>query len=55
MNEKNKKREMDGLVEAMRELKIKDGMILTYDQEDSLKYERYEIRVMPVWRFLLST
>lgn len=53
LNDKNKKREMDGLVEAMRELKIKDGMILTYDQEDSLKYERYEIRVVPMWRFLL--
>lgn len=54
LNEKNKKREMDGLVEAMSELKIKEGMILTYDQEDSLKYKGYKIRVAPLWKFLLS-
>jgi predicted AAA+ superfamily ATPase len=53
LNEKNKKRGMDGLVEAMSELKIKEGMILTYDQEDSLKYKGYEIRVAPLWKFLL--
>jgi hypothetical protein len=53
LDRNNKEREARGLVEAMRELKIKEGMILTYDQEDSLKYKGYEIRVMPVWKFLL--
>ncbi|NIA04234.1 MAG: AAA family ATPase, partial [Nitrospiraceae bacterium] len=50
LNEENKKRELKGLKEAMDKLNIKKGLILTYDQEETIE----GIRVMPVWKWLLE-
>ncbi len=52
LNEDNKKRELGGLLEAMRELKLKNGLILTFNQEDKLKMDNKEILVKPVWKWL---
>ena len=48
-NDKNKEREIGGLLEAMDKFKLKEGLILTYDQEDELK-----IKILPVWKWLLE-
>lgn len=54
LNEKNRKREIEGLVDAMHSLNLKDGMILTYDQEEKIDVKNKKIDVKPVWKFLLE-
>ncbi len=55
LNEDNKKREIDGIVEAMVKFKLKEGLILTYDQEDELKIEGRKVKVIPVWKWLINS
>jgi predicted AAA+ superfamily ATPase len=54
ITEDNKKREIKGLIEAMKHFKIKKGLILTYNQEQEIKEEKYKIQVIPVWKWILS-
>jgi predicted AAA+ superfamily ATPase len=51
---KTGERELNGLAEARRELKIGRGAILTYDQESAGSVEGKTIRVVPVWKWLLG-
>jgi len=53
LNEDNKKREINGLLEAMRYFKIKNGIIFTYNQQQEIKEGKYKIKVIPVWHWLL--
>ena len=48
-----KKREIDGLMEAMRTYDLKEGIILTEGEEDTIKIEDFVISVMPIWKWLL--
>lgn len=52
LNEDNKRREINGLVEAMEKFKLKDGVILTYNQEDEIRIDNNKIMVKPVWKWL---
>ncbi len=52
--DKNKGRELNGLVEAMKQLKLKEGMLITENEEDEIKIEKKSIRVVPLWKFLLE-
>jgi len=54
LDEHNYKREISGLIEALKMYQIKNGLILTYDQEDKFKEEDYEISLVPVWKWLLQ-
>ena len=54
-NPSNKQREVGGLVEAMDALKLKSGLILTYDQEEEIKVGAKTISVKPAWKWLLET
>jgi uncharacterized protein len=49
-----RKREIEGLLEAMKEFQLKKGMILTYDESESFSEEGREIEVIPVWKWLLK-
>ena len=51
LNEENKNREIDGLVEALEEFDLSEGLILTFDQQDILKSDDKRIKVVPVWRW----
>lgn len=51
----NKDREIKGLTAAMQFFQSKEGTIITFDQEDELTTEYGNIRVVPVWKFLLSS
>lgn len=51
---KTKEREIKSLVAAMEELKIKDGLILTEDEEDLIEDGSFMINVLPVWKWLLE-
>jgi uncharacterized protein len=54
LTEDNKDREINGLLEALRHVKQKEGMILTYDQKDEFEVDGNKIIVMPVWEWLLN-
>ncbi|MEK6952584.1 MAG: ATP-binding protein [Nanoarchaeota archaeon] len=54
LNEKNKEREVRGLIEALNKFKLREGLILTYGQEDSFEEGGKKIKVIPVWKWLLS-
>ncbi|VEN73161.1 ATPase AAA [Candidatus Desulfarcum epimagneticum] len=51
---KTRKREIKALGEAMSELGIHSGTIVTRGEESQTRVESGEIRVTPAWRFLLE-
>lgn len=53
-NEENKTREIGGLFEALKEFDLKEGLILTYDREDTFKMENKVVKLLPVWKWLLQ-
>ncbi len=50
----NEKREVQGLLEALKIFNLKKGLILTFDQEQEIKRNGAIIIVKPVWKWLLS-
>ncbi len=52
VNEDNKKREINGLVEALEKFDLPEGIIVTYGQQDELEISRKTIRILPAWRWL---
>lgn len=53
-NDKTRRREIDSLVKAMEELKLKSGLILTDDTEEDLQITGKSIKVMPLYKWLLG-
>lgn len=53
-NEKTRKREVMALSEAMSELGLTSGIIVTRNEEEQLNIEDKKIKIMPIWRFLLE-
>ena len=51
---KNKERELSGLIEAMQKYKLKQGLILTEDDEDIIKINNKQIIIKPVWKYLIQ-
>src|SRR3989344_1962399 len=54
LNEDNKDREINGMIEALEKFDLKEGIILTYKQEDEFKIKDKVIKVLPVWKWLLE-
>ncbi|NJO91125.1 MAG: ATP-binding protein [Chloroflexia bacterium] len=53
-NEKTYEREVNGLIEAMETHYLKEGLILTYDDEKEINIDNKTIKVVPVWKWLLA-
>lgn len=53
-NLKTKEREVKSLIIALKELKIKNGIILTENKEENLKIDNKTITVLPVYKWLLD-
>ena len=53
-NEDNKDREIKGLMEALEKFNLKEGIILTYKQDDEFKIKDKKIKVLPVWKWLVE-
>ncbi|MDP1695722.1 MAG: ATP-binding protein [archaeon] len=53
-NEENKNREINGLIAALKEFNLKEGLILTYNQEEEFLIENKRIIIKPVWKWLIS-
>lgn len=54
LNDNNREREIKGLLEAMDKFELKEGLILTYDEEDEFKVNKKKIIIMPLWKWLLK-
>ncbi|MEK6887457.1 MAG: ATP-binding protein [Candidatus Aenigmatarchaeota archaeon] len=54
LNSDNKDREIKGLQEALEILKLEQGTILTFNQEDELSVANKKITIMPAWKWLIS-
>lgn len=54
----NQKREIEGLIEEMENYKIKEGLILTYNQKteilEKISGQKRKIRVIPIWHWFLG-
>ena len=53
-NKTNRDREVNGLFEAMKKFKLKNGLILTLDSEEEIIINRKKVIVKPVWNWLLE-
>lgn len=54
-DDKTKQREINGLLDAMTAYHLKEGLILTEDESDSILIEDKKINMMPVWLWLFKT
>src|SRR3989344_941019 len=52
LHEENRERELGGLQEAMGQLKLSEGLIVTFNQEDSFELEGKKIKVLPAWKWM---
>lgn len=52
LNEENKKRELNGLLEAMNKFGLNQGIIVTFDQEDEIKIQDKQILLQPAWKWI---
>jgi uncharacterized protein len=53
-NESTKKREVDGLIDALKEYKLDEGLILTLDYEESFMVDNFTIHILSVWKWLIG-
>jgi uncharacterized protein len=52
LTEENLKREVNGLVEACKELRLNKGLIITLNQDDHLESDNITIEILRVWQWL---
>jgi uncharacterized protein len=53
-NPSTREREIEGLLEALTNYKLKEGLILTDEDEDEFTIKNFKIKVMPTWKWLLK-
>jgi predicted AAA+ superfamily ATPase len=53
LNLNNREREISGLIAALKEFGLKEGLMLTESTEQELKVGGFKIKIMPVWKWLL--
>jgi predicted AAA+ superfamily ATPase len=53
-NPETRKREIEGLMDAMTDYKLDSGFILTLEEVDVLNINGKKIIVKPIWRWLLE-
>jgi predicted AAA+ superfamily ATPase len=54
LNIDNKDREINGLLEAMEFFELKEGMIVTFDQQDEFQLNDKVVKVIPAHLFLFQ-
>lgn len=52
--QETKIRELSGLMEAMKTYSLTEGLILTNDTEEEIKTNNTTIKIVPVWKWLLT-
>ncbi|HLP47051.1 MAG TPA: ATP-binding protein, partial [Candidatus Kapabacteria bacterium] len=48
---KTRKREIDALLSAMKETGINEALLITYDDEEVLEIDGFQINVIPAWKY----
>lgn len=54
LNENNSERELKGAISCASELGLKKATIITLEQEKKMNVEGIQIRIIPVWKWLLG-
>ncbi len=54
INPENEKREVEGVLEAMNKFGLKEGFIITLDEERDIDIKEKKIYILPVWKWLLE-
>lgn len=54
LNDENTDREIGGLLEACKFLDLKEGFIITNDEERELNIDGINVHVIPVWKWMIS-
>jgi len=54
LDQNNREREIAGLLDAMEEHNLQQGLVLTHNQTDELKQDGKTVKILPVWRWLLE-
>lgn len=54
LNDGNKDREFNGLLEALEKFNLKEGLILTFEKDGEVVTNKKKIRILPVWKWLLE-
>jgi len=52
LDDSNKERELNGLLDAINTFKLSEGILLTFEQTDEFKVEGKRIRVLPVLKWI---
>ena len=55
LNEDNKRREIDGLLEALDKFGLKEGLIVTNNQDDEINIGEMKISVKAAWKWMRSS
>ena len=53
-NDENQEREINGLIKSLNNFKLDEGIILTFNQEDTFEIEGKKINVLPVWKWMIK-
>ncbi len=53
-NKKTWKREIESLIDGLKQFKLKKGTIITYDYDNEETIENKKIRFVPLWKWLLE-
>ena len=53
-NEKTRKREIDGLLDAINTYKLQSGLIITDDAEEEIIENDKKITIIPAWKWLIA-
>ncbi|MCF8309573.1 MAG: DUF4143 domain-containing protein [Bacteroidales bacterium] len=54
LDDDNQQREIEGLRDALQTYDLREGCLLTFDQEDRLTINDKTIHIRPVWKWLLE-
>ena len=54
LNEGNREREIGGLVEACKWIGAGEGTIITYDEEEEQTLDGVDVKIVPVWRWMVK-
>ncbi|MCF7794993.1 ATP-binding protein [Patescibacteria group bacterium] len=54
LNQKNRDRELAGIFEAMEKFDVKNGLIITYNHEETVTIDGKKISIIPAWKWILE-
>lgn len=53
-NDENREREINGLVDAMKKFKLKEGIIITHEEDKEIIVDKNKVKIISMYRWLLE-